>query len=81
MEDPLAQAFADLPESSESEGEQSDAQSSEEEEELDSEEEAVKKLVRAAPLPATPSRLRSGPACLTALASAGGQAQAESGQA
>ena len=47
MADPLAQAFADLPESSESEGEQSDAQSSEEEEELDSEEEAVKKLVRA----------------------------------
>ena len=47
MADPLAQAFADLPESSESEDEQSDAQSSEEEEELDSEEEAVKKLVRA----------------------------------
>ena len=47
MADPLAQAFADLPSSSESEAEeedQSDAQSSEEE--LDSEEEEARKKVR-----------------------------------
>ena len=61
MADPLAQAFADLPESSESEDEKSDAQSSEEEEELDSEEEAVKKLVRAH-LPRRPASAAARPA-------------------